>query len=113
MVKPGRKIAGIAAALLPFDEKGEIAEEAYIRHLRATQEAGLTNAVNMDTGYVNYLTDEEKLWVLGLAREALGPEARFIAGAYIEGREGDPVRLYRNEIQRILDEYGVPRARED
>src|SRR5437879_6364223 len=88
-VKPGRRITGIAAALLPYDDHGSIAEDAFVRHLQATQAAGLTNAINMDTGYVNYLTDEEKLRVLKLTREALGPNVWFIAGAYIEGREGD------------------------
>ena len=108
MVKPGRKITGIAAALLPLDEDGRISEDAYVRHLQATQSAGLTNAVNMDTGYVNYLSDEEKLRVLGLARDALGSSVRFIAGAYIEGKEGDPVSLYRAEIERILEFGGTP-----
>src|SRR6266567_2412844 len=108
MVKPGRKITGIAAALLPFYDHGNIAEDAFVCHLQATQAAGLTNAVNMDTGYVNYLTDEEKLRVLKLTREALGPNVRFIAGAYIEGREGDPVRLYRSEIELILEFGGTP-----
>jgi dihydrodipicolinate synthase/N-acetylneuraminate lyase len=108
MVKPGRKITGIAAALLPFDDRGDIAEDAYVRHLQATQTAGLTNAVNMDTGYVNYLSADEKLRVLRLAREALGPGVRFVAGAYIEGKEGDPVHLYRAEIERILEFGGTP-----
>jgi dihydrodipicolinate synthase/N-acetylneuraminate lyase len=108
MVKPGRKITGIAAALLPFDETGNIAEEAYVRHLQATQTAGLTNAVNMDTGYVNYLTDDEKFRVLRLTRDALGAGARFIAGAYVEGKEGDPVHLYRAEIDQILEYGGTP-----
>src|SRR5258708_1663277 len=107
-VKPGRKITGIAAALLPFDENGDIAEDAFVRHLQATDAAGLTNAVNMDTGYVNYLTDEEKIRVLRLAREALGPNVRLVAGAYIEDKEGEPVHLYRTEIERILEFGGTP-----
>src|SRR5690242_1953467 len=97
-VRPGRKIYGAAAALLPFEPDGRIAVEAFQEHLRATQRAGLTNAVNMDTGYVNYLGEEEKSAVLRWTREALGPELPFIAGAYIEGLEGEIVSLYRREI---------------
>ena len=49
----GRKVQGIAAALLPFEADGQIAVEAFQKHLRATHQAGLMNAVNMDTGYAN------------------------------------------------------------
>lgn len=107
-VRPNRKVVGIAAALLPFDARGEIAEEAFAAHLRATQNAGLTNAVNMDTGYANYLTDAEKRRVLQWTREALGPGVRFIAGAYIEGREGETVALYRREMEQIMAFGGTP-----
>ncbi len=107
-ISPGRKIAGIAAALLPFETDGSIAEEAFVTHLQAAHAAGLANAVNMDTGYVNLLTDEEKLNVLHLTKSALPPGTRFIAGAYIEGREGDIIALYRREIDLILDHGGTP-----
>src|SRR5438270_8168760 len=45
-----RQVQGIAAALLPYKSTGEVAIEAFQAHLRATQQAGLMNAVNMDTG---------------------------------------------------------------
>src|SRR5438045_348933 len=107
-IQPGRRVTGIAAALLPFDALGEIAEEAFVAHLRATHAAGLTNAVNMDTGYANYLSGEEKMRVLELTREALGRGVRFVAGAYIEGREGEIVSLYKGEIETILEFGGTP-----
>jgi 4-hydroxy-tetrahydrodipicolinate synthase len=107
-VKPRRKIKGIAAALLPFNADGSIAEDAFAAHLRRTQAAGLANAVNMDTGYANYLTDNEKERVLRLTREALGPEATFVAGAYVEGKGGDLVSLYQREIERIVKYGGTP-----
>ena len=72
--------------------------EAFQSHLRRTHEAGLVNAVNMDTGYVNYLSEQERLSVLQWTREALGPGTRFVAGAYIEGAEGEIVSLYRREM---------------
>lgn len=105
---PGRKIHGIAAALLPFDESGAIAESELAAHLEATRGAGLINAVNMDTGYANLLTEAEKARVLALTREVLGPGAEFVAGAFIEGREGDVADLYRREIEQIKRYGGTP-----
>lgn len=107
-IQPGRRIEGIAAALLPFNADGSIAEDDFQRHLRATQAAGLTNAVNMDTGYANLLSDAEKERVLQLAREALGSGVPFVAGAFIEGRDGDVVALYRREMDRIAGFGGTP-----
>jgi dihydrodipicolinate synthase/N-acetylneuraminate lyase len=107
-----RKVEGIAAALLPFQSDGRVAVEAFQRHLVATQRAGLMNAVNMDTGYVNYLSDAEKQEVLRWTREALGEGVAFVAGAYIEGQSGDGpgdvVALYRREMERIAEFGGVP-----
>ena len=112
-----RSVAGIAAALLPFEADGRVAVEAFQRHLVATQRAGLINAVNMDTGYVNYLIDAEKVDVLRWTREALEKETPirrlafpgdFVAGAYIEGQAGDVVALYRREMSRIAEFGGVP-----
>src|SRR5713226_9991771 len=98
----GRKVQGIAAALLPFEANGRIAVEAFQNHLRATHHTGLMNAVNMDTGYVNYLRDAEKQDVLRWTREALGEGVPFVAGAYIENQVGDIVTLYRQQIAPIV-----------
>jgi 4-hydroxy-tetrahydrodipicolinate synthase len=112
-----RSVQGIAAALLPFETDGTVAVDAFQRHLVATQNAGLVNAVNMDTGYVNYLSDAEKEDVLRWTREALGKETPigrlafpgdFVAGAYIEGQAGDVVALYRREMERIVALGGIP-----
>ncbi len=107
-VRPRREVRGIAAALLPFDEDGRVAVEAFAEHLRATHRAGLVNAVNMDTGYVNLLSDDEADRVLDLTRESLGDGVPFVAGAYIEGRDGDVVSLYRRRIDAIVARGGTP-----
>src|SRR5260370_41714625 len=98
--QPRRKIQGIAAALLPFRENGKVAVEAFQRHLLATQQAGLMNAVNMDTGHVHYLGESEKLEGLQWAREVLGQDVPFLAGAYLEGQkdEGEVEALYSRQI---------------
>src|SRR6267378_394352 len=107
-----RKVQGIAAALLPFESDGRVAVDAFQRHLAATQRAGLMNAVNMDTGYVNYLSDAEKQEVLRWTREALGAGVPFVAGAYIENQSAhgasDVVALYRCEMERIVAHGGIP-----
>ena len=107
-VQPRRKITGIAAALLPFEENGTVAVEAFQNHLLRTHSAGLINAVNMDTGYINYLSEQEQQQVLQWAREALPRNTKFVAGAYIEALEGDVVSLYRRKIDQIVEYGGTP-----
>ena len=104
----GRKVQGIAAALLPFQSNGRIAVEAFQRHVVATHAAGLINAVNMDTGYVNYLSEAQKNNVLEWTRAALGKNVPFVAGAYIENLEGDVVTLYRRQLDSIVAMGGIP-----
>lgn len=103
-----RKVHGIAAALLPYDESGKIAVDAFQTHLVATQQAGLLNAVNMDTGYVNFLSDSKKCDVLRWTRQALGDNVPFVAGAYIENQTGDVITLYRRQIDLIVAVGAVP-----
>ena len=106
-LRPRRKVQGIAAALLPFEPDGRIAVEAFQNHLLTTQAAGLQNAVNMDTGYVNYLTPDERLSVLSWSHEALGQDS-FIAGAYIEGLDGEVIDLYRRQMDQIVAHGATP-----
>jgi dihydrodipicolinate synthase/N-acetylneuraminate lyase len=103
----GRQPTGMAAMLLPFEADGSIAKAAYQTCLRETLDVGLTPAVNMDTGYANLLTAEEKLYVLDIAQEAAEGQA-FLGGAFIEGEEGDPVDLYRREMDAIVEHGGTP-----
>ncbi len=107
--KPRRKVQGIAAALLPYQADGRVAVEAFANQLTFTHRAGLVNAVNMDTGYVNYLNDAENLEVLNWTRQALGKGVPFVAGAYIEHHAGDDVvLLFRRQIDSILRFDGIP-----
>src|SRR5947208_15844526 len=88
---PRRKVQGMAAALLPFEADGRVAVEAFANQLISTHRAGLMNAVNMDTGYVNYLSDTERQEVLAWTRQALGKSVPFVAGAYIEQHTGHDI----------------------
>ena len=107
--KVRRKVHGMAATLLPYAPDGRVAVDAFAKLLTSTHQAGLMNAVNMDTGYVNYLSDREKLEVLDWTRQALGKDVPFVAGAYIEQHSGDDiVALYRRQIDMIIRFDGIP-----
>lgn len=104
----GRKIEGIAACLLPFETDGRIAKDAFQDNVCRTEAAGLKCAVNMDTGYANYLTEEERNDVLDWTREALGPDKPFVAGVFVEGIEGDLLDLYHRGGDEIAKRGGTP-----
>lgn len=103
-----RKIHGYAACLLPFESDGSIAEQAFREAVERTTAAGLGCAVNMDTGYANYLTTDERTQVLRWTSEVIGGRRDFVAGAFVEGKEGDLVALYRREMDEIVSFGGTP-----
>ncbi len=106
--KPGRRVQGIAAALLPYRADGQVDVDGFQKHLVSRHEVNLMNAVNMDTGYVNLLTEPEKCEVLGWTREALGKNVTFVAGAHIENQAGDIVALYRQQLDTIVGCGALP-----
>ena len=93
--------------LLPFRGGGQIDWESFARLVELTWAAGLTPAVNMDTGYTNLLTREQRTEILGLVN-SLAHGRRFVAGAFIEGEAGDPTWLYRRECNAIGCAGGLP-----
>jgi dihydrodipicolinate synthase/N-acetylneuraminate lyase len=106
-LQPGRKIEGISAVLLPFQEDGSIDFGGLAHNIERTVQAGLTPAVNMDTGYTNLITADERTRVLDVARQALDG-APFVAGAFIEGQEGKPLSLYQQAVAEIQGQGGTP-----
>ncbi|MCE9530445.1 MAG: dihydrodipicolinate synthase family protein [Planctomycetes bacterium] len=109
MLRPRRKITGMSAILLPFTTDGEIDWPAFTAHVERTADVGLTPAVNMDTGYVNLISDEQKLAVLKRTRETLGKKS-FVAGAFVGDRPGDRFNrdAYLRQIEAITSHGGVP-----
>lgn len=103
-----RKITGYAACLLPFEEDSSIAVDAFQAAVERTTEAGLGCAVNMDTGYANYLSGAERTFVLGLTREVIAGRRDFVAGVFVEGLEGELVDLYRRQMEEIVSFGGTP-----
>jgi len=109
MIKPRRKITGMSAILLPFTSTGEIDWPAFDAHVERTAAVGLTPAVNMDTGYVNLISDEQKRAVLQRTREVLG-KGPFVAGAFVGDRPGDRFArdAYLKQIEAITQQGGTP-----
>jgi len=124
-IKPRRKIVGMSAILLPFlaaSEDGpgtgpnaahrgemEVDWKGFGDHVHRTDAAGLSAAVNMDTGYGNLISREIKSQVLNeTARIVAGRP--FIAGAFIKDHPGDGFDFdaYRTEIDDIKDAGGTP-----
>lgn len=103
-----RKATGYAACLLPFQSDGSIATDAFQAAVERTTDAGLGCAVNMDTGYANYLEPSERSLILKLTEEVIGSKRDFVAGAFVEGLDGDLVNLYRTQMDEIVSKGGTP-----
>ncbi len=102
-----RKIEGISAMLLPFHEDGTPDFDSFIAHVDRTYTAGLVPAINMDTGYTNLLSRDQRLDILDLMPAAANGR-RFIAGAFVEGGSGDLVCRYNRETDEIQKRGGTP-----
>lgn len=107
-IRPGRTITGMSAVLLPFDDDDAIDWSALEAQIGRTAAAGLTPAVNMDTGYVQLLADADKLRVLDITASVVGND--FVAGAYVRDDSGAPFDLaaYHRETHEIASRGGTP-----
>ncbi len=109
MIRPKRKITGISAILLPFRETGDIDWPGLANHVRRTADAGLTPAVNMDTGFANLICEEERQKVLRATRCALAG-GEFVAGAFVADTPGDAfdADAYFRQVESIQRQGGTP-----
>ena len=109
-IRPRREIDGISAVLVPWTDGGRAIDWAgFETHLTRTLDAGLTPAVNMDTGYVQLLDEHQRREVLDRTTAIIGGE-RFVAGAWVADEPGDgfaPDR-YRTELAAITAAGGTP-----
>ena len=86
-IRPRRAVTGMSAILVPYTADGGIDWPAVEAHVARTVEAGLTPAVNMDTGYVQLLGARDASRVLDIAA-AVATDG-FVAGAYVADAAGD------------------------
>ena len=82
-----RSVEGMSAVLLPFSDAATADWAGFEAHVRRTHEAGLTPAVNMDTGYVQLLDASSRTRALEIAAEVT--EGAFVAGAFVPDEPGD------------------------
>jgi dihydrodipicolinate synthase/N-acetylneuraminate lyase len=83
LVRPRRRIRGMSAILLPFTADRRIDWDGFAAHVARTAVAGITPAVNMDTGYVQLLDDPTRQQALRIARDTLGAGRELVAGACV------------------------------
>lgn len=109
MIRPRRKITGISAILLPFTDSLAIDWTGLADHVRRTAEAGLTPAVNMDTGFANLITEDQRQQALRLTQAELGG-ADFVAGAFVADQPGDSfdADAYFQQVESIQRFGGTP-----
>ena len=109
LIRPKRRIEGISAILLPFRADGEIDYPGLANHVRRTAAAGLTPAVNMDTGFANLISEAQRQKVLRSTRCALDGGA-FVAGAFVGDQPGAlfDADAYLQQVDSIQSYGGRP-----
>ena len=107
-IVPGRAITGMSAILLPHLDSATVDWPSLDAHIARTHEAGLTPAVNMDTGYVQLLDADTRGQVLN--RAAAITDGDFVAGAFVADGPGPAFDLdaYLRAADEITSHGGLP-----
>ena len=110
LVRPRRRIRGMSAILLPFTADRQIDWDGFVAHVARTAAAGITPAVNMDTGYVQLIRDSTRQQALRLARDTLGSGRELVAGScVVDGPNGMfDEEAYGRQFDMIADAGGLP-----
>jgi dihydrodipicolinate synthase/N-acetylneuraminate lyase len=107
MIRPRRKIRGISAILLPFQENGDPDWAGFSAHVQRTVAVGLAPAVNMDTGFGNLIDDSIRRRALELTRAETND---FVAGAFVGDKPGAAFDdgEYLRQMEMIQHHGGTP-----
>ena len=107
-ILPGRTITGMSAILLPHLDPTTVDWDSLDAHIARTMDAGLTPAVNMDTGYVQLLDADTRERVLDRAAAITGGD--FVAGAFVSDESGAAFDLgaYLRAAEEIVARGGLP-----
>ena len=110
LVRPRRRIRGMSAILLPFTADRRIDWDGFAAHVARTATAGITPAVNMDTGYVQLIDDSTRQQALSIARDTLGPGGELVAGACVVDAPGAAFdeSAYGRQLEMIAAAGGLP-----
>lgn len=109
MIRPRRKITGMSAILLPFDSSHAVAWEDFDAHVHRTFDAGLSPAINMDTGYANLIDESTRTEALGRT-QSIAAGRDFVAGVYVASKPGDEFDAdgYRRGSLQVQGFGGTP-----
>lgn len=88
LVRPRRAITGMSAILLPMTADLTVDWEGFAAHVARTAAAGITPAINMDTGYVQLIDEVTRREALRIARDTVGPAGKLVAGACVVDAPG-------------------------
>ncbi len=107
-IRPRRTVTGMAAVLLPYSIDGAIDWDAFEAHVARTATAGLTPAVNMDTGYVQLLRRADRERALEVAAAVTG--GAFVAGAFVADEPADAfdLRTYVTAATAVAERGATP-----
>ncbi len=108
-LRPGRRITGMSAVLLPHDSSASVDWTGLRALLERTVAAGLVPAVNMDTGFTQLLDDPTRHRVLDEVA-AVAPGLPFVAGAFVADAPGAAFDGdgYRRAAAAISERGGTP-----
>ncbi len=109
LLRPRRTITGMSAILLPFLESGAVDWHGFEAHVDRTLDAGLTPAVNMDTGYANLIDETTRTQALDRT-QAIARGRDFVAGVYTGDAPGVKfdAQAYQPGAEAILTRRGTP-----
>lgn len=109
MIRPRRRIEGFSAILLPFLTNGEVDWPGFAAHVRRTVQAGLGPAVNMDTGFANFIDDATRRRALEITRAECAGRS-YVAGAFVGDEPGAEFdfEAYARQLEMIQQHGGTP-----
>lgn len=108
-IRPRRHITGMSAILLPFAPDGAVDWVGFEAHVARTVAAGLSPAVNMDTGYVQIIDAETRATALAIASQVCATR-RFVAGVFVADQPDADFDLvaYQTESALVAAHGGTP-----
>jgi dihydrodipicolinate synthase/N-acetylneuraminate lyase len=109
LVRPRRRIRGMSAILLPFHADLTVDWAGFAAHVARTHAAGITPAVNMDTGYVQLIDDATRARALAIARDTVG-SGKLVAGACVVDAPGAAFdeAAYARQLEMIAAAGAIP-----
>ena len=109
MIRKRRSITGMSAILLPYQADGQIDWAGFEHHVIATLDAGLTPAINMDTGYANLIDESVRDEALMRTQGLIG-DRKYLGGVYVSDQTGDPfdTDAYASGIASVQSFGGTP-----